>query len=232
MAQKNLEDMIEIANPEQPHNAVVLLLDTSGSMSEAGKISELSEGLTIFKNDILKDELASARVDLAVVTFDDEVRVIHDFSAVKDFDPPVLTADGHTCMGDAIMKAIEMIDDRKKQYKETGVDYYRPWIFMITDGQPTDMFPGKGSKWDEVISSLHEGEASKKFTFFAVAVDPADMDTLTMIAPPNRPPVKLKEGRFGAMFQWLSKSQAKVSSSKSGEQTALPSPAGWADVTT
>ena len=229
----NLEDSIEIANPQQPHCPVVLLLDTSGSMSEAGKIAELSEGLVIFKNDILKDDLASKRVDLAVVTFNDAVTIIQDFGAMKDFEPPTLNADGHTLMGDAIIKAIEMVEGRKKQYKETGVDYFRPWIFMITDGEPTDMYPGKGSKWDEVVSMVHQGEENRKFMFFAIAVDPANTELLTQIAPPNRPPVQLKAGRFGAMFQWLSQSQAKVSCSNPGDQVALVSPdaAGWGTIT-
>lgn len=227
-----LEDLIEIANPQQPHCAVVLLLDTSGSMSELGKIAELSEGLVIFKNDILSDDLASKRVDLAVVTFDDEISVINDFSSIKDFDPPVLNADGHTAMGDAIIKAIDMVEGRKKQYKDTGVDYFRPWIFMITDGEPTDMYPGKGAKWDKVISLVHDGEAKRKFMFFAVAVDPANIDILKAISPPNRPPVRLKEGRFGAMFQWLSKSQSRVSASNPGDQIALENPvaAGWGEI--
>jgi len=228
----NIEDIIEIANPQQPHCAVVLLLDTSGSMSETGKISQLSEGLVIFKNDILHDDLASKRVDLAVVTFDDNVNIIQDFCSVRDFEPPKLDADGHTSMGDAIIQAIEMVETRKAQYKETGVDYFRPWIFMITDGEPTDMYPGKGEKWNRVVSMVHQGEANRKFMFFAVAVDPANTDILTQIAPPNRPPVQLQAGRFGAMFQWLSKSQARVSSSNPGDQITLESPAaaGWGTI--
>jgi uncharacterized protein YegL len=230
----HLEDMVEIANPEQPHNAVVLLLDVSGSMSQSGKIAQLTEGLTIFKNDVLKDELASIRVDLAVVTFNDQVEVIHDFSSIRDFDPPILEADGQTSMGEAIAKAIELVEQRKKQYKETGVDYFRPWIFMITDGEPTDMYPGRGDQWDNVVSMVHQGEAKKKFSFYAVGVEPANIEILSKLAPPNRPPVRLKDGRFNAMFQWLSKSQAKVSSSNPGDQIALENPvaAGWGEVTT
>ena len=49
---KNLEDIIEIANPQQPHVATVLLIDTSGSM--AGNIPQLKEGLAQFKEKIEK----------------------------------------------------------------------------------------------------------------------------------------------------------------------------------
>lgn len=228
-----LEDRIEIANPHQPHCATILLLDTSGSMSEGGKINALTTGLTIFKEDISKDEQASKRVDLSVITFGGNVTVTHDFSSIEEFEPPVLSADGYTPMGEAILKAIELIELRKQQYKNKGIDYFRPWIFMITDGEPTDMKPGD-SKWNEITRKVHDGENNKKFMFFAVAVEPANTDLLKQIAPPNRPPVKLKEGRFKDLFTWLSKSQSKVSTSKVGEQVALENPvaAGWGEVST
>jgi len=131
-------------------------------------------------------------------------------------------------MGEGIVKAAELIEQRKQQYKAKGIDYYRPWIFLITDGDPTDMQPGD-SKWNEVIKCVHEGEVNKKFMFFAVAVEPGNTPLLKQITPPNRPPLKLKEAKFRELFQWLSRSQSKVSSSKVGDQVALENPvaAGW-----
>lgn len=226
-----LEDLIEIANPQQPHCATILLIDTSGSMSQNGKITALTDGLAVFKEDVAKDELASKRVDLSVIGFGDGVNVIHGFSSIEDFEPPVLTAEGYTPMGEAVIKAIDSIESRKQQYKDKGIDYYRPWIFMITDGEPTDMQPGD-AKWNEVVKKVHDGEANKKFMFFVVAVEPANAKLLAQIAPPNRPPVTLKEGRFKVLFSWLSKSQSKVSASKVGEQVVLENPvaAGWGEV--
>lgn len=230
---RRLEDLVDIANPQQPHCATILLLDTSGSMQELGKIAQLNDGLRFFKEDIEKDDLASKRVDLAVLTFDDNVQVIHNFSNIDAFDPPTLTAGGYTAMGEAILKAIEMVEERKQQYKQKGIDYYRPWIFLITDGEPTDIGPGD-SKWDSIIKSIHNGETDKKFMFFGVAVEPANMEILKQITPPNRPPVRLKQNRFKELFQWLSKSLGSggVSGSNPGEQVKLENPvaAGWGEV--
>lgn len=225
-----LEDRIEIANPTQPHCATVLLLDTSGSMS-GEKIARLNDGLKLLKDEIGTDELASKRVDLAVVTFGDTVSVIHDFSSVDAFDPAPLIASGSTPMGEAIIRAMDLLEQRKQHYKAQGIDYYRPWLFMITDGEPTDMAPGDAS-WNEVTKRVRDGESNKKFMFFAVAVEPSNSETLTQIAPPNRPPVKLKRGKFKEMFQWLSKSQSKVSASKVGDQVSLENPvaAGWGEI--
>jgi uncharacterized protein YegL len=233
-----LEERIEIANPQQPHCATVLLVDTSGSMA-GEKIYALNEGIKVFKAEIVGDEaqhiqgdeLAAKRVELAVVSFGGSVNVLHDFSSIQDFEPPALVADGGTPMGEAVLRAVDLVEQRKEQYKSQGIDYYRPWIFMITDGEPTDMQPGD-SKWNEVLGKVREGEANKKFMFFAVAVEPANTELLKKIAPPNRPPVCLKGNRFREMFQWLSKSQSKVSASKLGEQVALENPvaAGWGQI--
>ena len=225
-----LEDQIEIGNPTQPHCATVLLLDVSGSM-DGEKIAQLNHGLQVFRKEISGDELASKRVDLAVISFGQSVRVIHDFSSIGDFEPAPLTAGGSTPLGEAILKAADMIEQRKGQYKSQGIDYYRPWMFLITDGAPTDMQVGD-STWNQVVERVHEGEASKKFMFFAVAVQDADTQILALIAPSNRPPVRLVGTKFTELFQWLSKSQSKVSSSKVGENVSLESPvaAGWGEI--
>ena len=230
----SLEDSIEVAHPEQPHCATVLLLDTSSSMQAGNKIGQLNDGLRLFKDEVAGDELARKRVDLAVVTFGGTVAVQHDFSAIDEFEPPTLVASGDTPMGEAILRATEMIEERKREYDDRGIDYYRPWIFMITDGEPTDMGPGD-AQWTKAVGAVHEGEAGKKFMFFAVGVEPADMDTLAQIAPPNRGPVQLRPGRFKEMFEWLSRSQARVSASTVGDQVDLEDPTGpngWATVST
>lgn len=226
-----LEEHVEIANPQHPHCATVLLLDTSGSMS-GNKIKQLNDGLKFFKDDVYGDELSRKRVDLAVVTFDEEVKIVHDFSSIEEFEPSTLGTGGSTSMGSAILRAIDLIEKRKTEYKAKGIDYYRPWIFMITDGGPTDMQPSD-SMWNEVIKKIQDGENNNKFLFFVVGVEPADMALLRQIAPPKREPVQLKPGKFKEMFVWLSKSQARVSASKVGEQVALDNPTGpkgWGEI--
>jgi uncharacterized protein YegL len=224
-----LVDQVEIGNPTQPHCATVLLLDTSGSM-DGEKIAHLNQALSQFKDETLKDDLARKRVDLAVLTFGGSVQLVQDFCSIEDFEPPTLSASGGTPLGEAILKAADMIEERKRKYKQQGIDYYRPWLFLITDGAPTDMGPGD-SVWNQVVARVHAGESEKKFLFFAVAVEPADTGTLAQIAPPSRPPARLIGTKFAEMFSWFSKSQAKVSSSKVGEQIQIESPvtAGWGE---
>lgn len=229
-----LESFVEVVNPEQPHLATVLLLDVSGSMAENNKIGQLRDGLRDFKKDLLDDDLARKRVDLAVVTFGNTVRLVQDFSSVETFEPPNLQANGDTPMGQAILQALEMVEERKGEYKNQGIDYYRPWVFLLTDGEPTDMIPGYDDMWNDVVSKIHEGEAGRHFLFFAVGVEPASMDLLSELAPPERPPVRLKARKFKEMFEWLSKSLggSGVSGSAVGDQVTLDSPVGWAQIST
>lgn len=228
-----IEDIVDIAYPQQPHCPTVLILDTSGSMMVNDKITRLNEGISLFKEEIEKDELARKRLDLAVLAFGQKVNVIQNFASIEEFKPEELVADGLTPMGEAINTAIEMLNRRKEEYRKEGIDYYRPWIFLITDGEPTDM--NEGDKlWNEVRSLVHEGEKEGKFLFFAVGVENADLETLSKIAPPTRNPVKLKDNNFRDMFLWLSKSQSKVSASGVGDQIVLDDPIvfGWAEIPT
>jgi hypothetical protein len=113
----------------------VLLLDTSGSMQVAS-LEALNQGLRTFRDDLARDTLAARRVEVAIVTFNSTVTVVQDFVTADQLEPPTLKADGLTHMGSAMHKALDMIQARKAQYRAHGVVYYRPWVFMITDGAP------------------------------------------------------------------------------------------------
>jgi uncharacterized protein YegL len=233
MSVEDLERQIEVANPQHPQVATVLLVDTSGSMA-GDKIKQLNEGIRYFRDDVASNDLARKRVEVAIVAFGGDVTTEHGFSSIDDFEVPKLTADGGTPMGEAILQAISLIRARKQTYKEIGTDYYRPWIFLVTDGEPTDMKPGD-DLWDRAVSAIHNGETSREFLFFGVGVEPADMETLRKICPPERPPVQLRPGRFRDMFAWLSKSHQRVSASRVGEQVPLENPTGpngWAEIET
>lgn len=218
-----LEDAVEFAENPEPRCPCVLLLDTSGSM-RGEPIAALSEGLKAFKDDLTKDALASRRVELAVVTFDSDVKVVQDFVTVDQFEPPELAAQGQTFMGSAIHKALDMIQARKAKYRANAVAYYRPWVFMITDGEPQGE---PDSIIQQASQRLKSDEANKRVAFFAVGVENANMSRLAELVV--RAPVKLIGLNFVEMFVWLSRSMEKVAQSKTDEQVALPPP-GWGTV--
>ncbi len=214
---------ISFADNPEPRCPCVLLLDVSGSMARE-PIRSLNAGLVTYKDELAADGLASKRVEVAIVTFGGEVSTVHDFTTADLFSPPVLEAGGDTPMGRAIEHALSMIRQRKEQYRANGIMFYRPWVFLITDGAPTDA-------WHRAASSVREGEAAKSFSFFCVGVQGANLDILRQISP--RDPLLLDGLRFRDLFQWLSNSQQRVSRSTPGEDVPLPSPVGpngWASV--
>lgn len=207
------------ADNPQPRCPCLLLLDTSGSMSGA-PIAELNAGLVGFKDELAADSLAMKSVEVAVVSFG-PVNVENTFHTAPNFFPPNLSANGDTPMGAAIKQGLELVRQRKDEYKASGISYYKPWVFLITDGAPTD-------EWQSAAALVREGENSKSFAFFAVGVAGANMDVLKQISV--REPLKLQGLKFRELFQWLSNSMKSVSQSVPGTAAPIQSPQGWAEV--
>jgi len=205
-------------NPE-PRCPCVLLLDTSGSMY-GQPIRELNEGVRTFKQELMQDPLALKRVEVALITFG-PVTVESDFHTVPNFHPRDLDTTGNTPMGAAIVTAINLVNNRKKEYKSHGISYYKPWIILITDGAPTD-------DWDEAAMKVKEGEANKNFAFFAIGVEGANMSILNKISV--RSALKLKGLMFREFFMWLSASMKMVSSKNPGTAVNLLPPSGWSEL--
>jgi len=209
---------------ENPENRcpVILLLDTSGSMS-GQPIQELNRGLAAFKEDVQKDSQASLSVEVAMITFGPIVKLTQDFVTIDQFTPPTLEVGGVTPMGAAIEYALDFLENRKQTYQNNGILYYRPWVFLITDDAPTD-------SWNSAAQRLRQAEAQSRLSFFAVGVKDADMNILKQISPPERPPVTLNGLDFRELFVWLSASVKRVSSGKVGQAVALPA-MGWGQIT-
>ena len=185
---------IKVDHTKGPKIPVVLLLDASSSMA-GEKINSLNSGVNLLINTLNKDDVPFKWMEFCIVSFNTNVVVINDFAVVDNIDPVELNASGSTSMGEAILKGIDLISKRKAAYKSSGIDYYRPWIWLITDGEPTDY---SDDMWKNVVKSVHEGERQREFAFFAVGVGDANMQTLSEIS--IREPFKLNQINFEDMF--------------------------------
>jgi len=200
---------------------VVLLQDTSSSMRSV--IDHVNQGLQDMKAELALDPLASQRVEIAIVTFG-PVALVQDFVTVDQWFPPRLKPGGNTPLGGATRFALEQLRLRKAAYREAGVPYYRPWIWLVTDGAPTD-------DWREAVDEAQAEVRRGGLEFFTVGTDNADFNVLRQISSP-RAPVRLRQAKYRDMFVWLSQSLRPVSKSEPGSALHLPSPAAWGEIET
>ncbi len=209
----------EFADNPEPRCPCLLLLDVSGSM--AGQpIEQLNAGLVEFQSQLNSDSLAMKRVEVGIVTFG-PVRIEQPFHGAVSFYPPTLVSQGDTPLGAAIRQGLDMLQKRKDEYRSHGISYYRPWVFLITDGEPTD-------DWQDAAAAIREGETSKALAFFAVGVKGANLSKLKQISV--REPLMLDGLKFRELFSWLSSSLRSVSRSTPGTDVPLEVPSGWASI--
>jgi uncharacterized protein YegL len=216
------KDLVENPTPRVP---VVLCLDCSYSM-HGTPINELNTGVELFYDTIRNDDVSRWSAEICVVSFGGKHECLIDFASIDRQEvTPYLTADGHTPMGEAVNMALDLLEQRKSEYKNKGVDYYQPWLVLMTDGQPN----GDEHELRQAINRTTSLINQRKLTIFPIGIGPdADMDVLRSFSP-NRPPLRLKGLNFREFFEWLSKSVKSVSESTPGERVKLDTDgiAGW-----
>lgn len=204
------QELVENPTPRVP---ICLVLDVSGSM--AGEpIEELQMGVRMFFDAIRQDDVAQYSAEIAIITFGGVVEKALDFYAINRQQIPKLCASGLTPMGGALDLALNLLDARKGEYRRAGVDYYQPWLVLMTDDAPTDSIDSAALRISELVGS-------RKLTVFPIGIgDSANLEELGQLSP-NRPPLKLKGLNFREFFLWLSQSVSRVSQSIPGESVIL-----------
>jgi uncharacterized protein YegL len=210
----------------------VLILDASGSMNTSGsggktRIQELNEGIKTLEQALKNDDAAISRVQLGIVSVggpSNSAEVLMDWTDVENFEAFPLTADGTTPLGTGVRLGLQMIETVKTDLRENGINYTRPWMMIITDGEPTD----DSSEWAQAVTECKQAEANKKVEVFTIAVEGANLGTLSQLS--IRPPVKLDGVKFNELFLWLSSSLSAASRSRPGDNLSLPSIDPWRNV--
>lgn len=202
----------------------ILLIDASGSMAGA-PIDELNLGIQVLADELNKDAEASQRVQLLLIRFggDDQVDVLADWTDAMDFVPPSVTANGRSPIGAAVRIALRKLDEQKARYRSHGIAYNRPWVFLLTDGEPTD------DHWEQAAAECKAAEAAEKLVFFGIGVGPqTDLGKLAQFS--IRSPQRLQGLKFRELFIWLSRSATSASKASQGSSVQLAPPSDWMQV--
>lgn len=209
------------------------------------RLDLLNEGVRKFVTELFDDETVNCTVEIAVVTFDDTARVLTDFSPVErcEFDRqsrvigssmlqiPELQVDRKsrgTAMCEGIKLALSRMQKCKEDYQRYSVDYYQPWLVLITDGMNTD----SQEDFEQVKALVHELVRTDKLWVYPFAVGTrAGAEALEGISP-AQPVLQLDFDALPKVFKAMSRSAARVSSSGLNARPPVIEPytvISWAD---
>ncbi len=193
---------------------ISLVLDTSGSMG-GEKIKELNAAIAEFLGALRNDPMAAASAEVNVITFGETVTKVADFCAIERQNMPALWASGRTPMGQAVQLALGELDQAKRVYQEMGVDYYQPWLVLMTDGEPTDDV-------EAAIRDCQQRIRGRKLTVFPIAIGrDANLGMLARFSP-DLPPMRMNAAHIAEFFKWLSASVTRVvSTSTPGDDSGM-----------
>ena len=180
-------------------------------------LSELVDGVRSFYRALNEDDVARYSAEICVVTFSGtSARLVQDFASLDlQSDFPDISADGETPMGEGVNLALDRLEMRKQEYKDAGIDYFQPWLVLMTDGVPN----GNPEEFHRAISRTQALERERKLSIFPIGIgEEADLKSLGKFSQ-RRTALRLKGMNFKGFFEWLSQSVARTSQSTPGEET-------------
>ncbi len=132
---------------------VILLLDTSGSMSRDDNIGTMNRAVREMLMDFKSAANSEASISVAIVVFGHKTGIYMPLTDIKDIDVESIsmTADGMTPLGLALDITKKMIED-KTQIPSRA---YRPTVVLVSDGEPNDEWQGPLDRF------MNEGRSSK-----------------------------------------------------------------------
>lgn len=207
----SISEKLPPKHPYERHLAAAICCDCSGSMS-GEPIRLLNEAMKFFGRELAEDSLAQGRIDVTVISFGSEVRTEMGFRSAEEYQAPVFTANGATAMNKAINVALDALESRKTEYKNAGMTYYRPWLFVFSDGYPTDDNLSAATK-----ARLRDYIERKKVLYIPMAIGKhADISCLQSYYPESaatKPVLKCEASALRDAFKWLSTSMSATSNS-------------------
>ena len=217
----NLIPDVALAENTSQRLPCVVVLDGSSSMANDGAIHALNDGLKTLEADLKADDVARQRVRILVLRVGEpEVEIVSDWVDAIEFEAPEIHANGMTPLGAGVRRALDEIEGEKARYRELGIPYNRPWLFVMTYGEPTD------PDWESAAEECRKAEENGRVSVFCVGVGEANMAKLGRFSP--RQPLRLKGLAFREFFLWLSRSARAGSKSAPSDTIQMAAPQDWA----
>lgn len=166
---------------------VYLLLDTSGSMM-GEPIEAVKNGLQVMISSLRQNPQAIESAYISIITFDSAVNQIVPLTDLSSFQTPDIKATGTTSLGQALTTVSSCIDNEVAKTSLESKGDWKPLVFIMTDGVPTDDIQGgidalNKRKTAFVVACAAGSHANtdvlKKITENVVSLDTADSQSIS-----------------------------------------------------
>ena len=196
---------------------VYLVLDVSGSMS-GEPIEAVRQGVKALVADLRSDPQALETAYLSVITFSSTAQQVTPLTELMIFKEPALDAGGSTSLGDALKLLRECIDKEVRKSAPEQKGDWKPLIFLMTDGMPTD-------RWEKEADEIKRIRPGNLIA--CAAGSGADSSLLKRITEIVVELNNLQPDTLKAFFKWVSSSIKTTSQSvaqKADAPVDLPPP--------
>jgi uncharacterized protein YegL len=229
----------ELINNTSKRLPVVLCIDTSYSMNQDAttmkhkaqdgnrKIDLVNKGINTFFEIVDQKDISRDTVDLCIITFDSEAKVIRDFSNINPVEPEVkLIADGQSHIGKGLLLAVDKIRTYREELRKIRRERFHPWLIVMTDGVPYNSKDqeGENSRIKQAVDSIQK-LVSENVVVWAVGLGTEksshaqeELALLRDIAKDRA--VTLKDMKLNDLFKWLAESTVSTSQSSKEATTA------------
>jgi len=184
---------------------VYLLLDTSGSMAGA-PIEAVNQGIALLSNQLKKNPTAIDTAYISVITFDSEAKVVVPLTEIMAFFPPKLQAKRDRSLGEALKLLNDTLDKELILNTPESKGDYKPLVFMMTDGNPTD-------SWQNAAATLKARTTAKPVIIALACGNGVDESILKDVANVVLKMENVTPDALEVYFQWLSQSVGIASTS-------------------
>jgi len=150
-------------------------------------IESVKNGVQTLLSTLRQDPYALETAYLSIITFDSSADQIVPLTELASFQVPSLTASGTTSLGDALSLLAKCIDQEVQKTTPEVKGDWKPLVFLMTDGSPTDNWQRgfeslKAVKAPMIIACAagHGADTSvlKQITEIVVSLDTADANTI------------------------------------------------------
>lgn len=195
---------------------VYLLLDCSSSMAGV-KIQQVNTGVQMLYQELMADPRSADTVYISIIPFASSAYQM-DLVPIAQFTPPQLTANGQTALGSALSLLNQSLDSDLIINQPGKKGDYKPLVFILTDGQPTDT-------WDAEAQKLRARTTAANIIALGIGHD-ADDQVLQAVAGTVLKMENVTGDNLRAFFQWVSQSVQTASKAAQGQAQAaqLPPP--------